>query len=84
MFYRLNGYSRPIENNVLSSPEWAHPALKVGEAIFFAFFIFGYSFKALIIAVGTIMSINYIVGGAIGSLWCAVANVASIYYLLTY
>jgi hypothetical protein len=84
MFYRLNGYSRPVENKPLSSPEWGSPPLGAGEALFFALLVFGYSFRRFLMAAGTILSINYLVGGAIGSLWCAVANVASVYYLLTY
>ena len=84
LYIRLNGYSKPIEHSYLSSPEWASPGLRAGEALLFAVAIFWSNFKNLLYAVVIILTAKFLVGGAIGSLWCAVSTLASFYYWMYY
>jgi hypothetical protein len=84
LYIRLNGYSRPIKHSYLSSPEWASPGLRVSEALIFAVAIFWTNISNFIYAVVIILTAKYLVGGAIGSLWCAVSTLASLYYWMYY
>ena len=84
LFYRLHGYSRSIDHVHLSSPEWANPAISFTEAILFAIAIFWHDPIFLFIALAIISTAKLLVGGAIGSLWCAVSTLVSLYYLVNY
>ena len=84
LFYRMRGYSKSIDHVYLSSPEWANPAISFTEAILFAIAIFWQVPIFLFIAFAIISTAKLLVGGAIGSLWCAVSTLISFYYLVTY
>lgn len=85
MFYRFNGYSRPLCSNKLSSPVWASKELQLWELILFSTLIFYPNWNALAYTVFIVFPLIFILsGGGYGSLWCAIANLATIYYLYKY
>ena len=80
MFYRFNGYSKSICDNKLSSPIWGSNEIKLWELILFAIgSLYPFTWTALLLPV-----IFVVYGGGYGSLWCAIANVVSLYYLYSY
>ena len=86
IFLRFNGYSDSLCNNKLSSPVWGSKELRVWELVLFSILIlYPINHQAkdrIIILLSGLIAI--MVGGAYGSLWCAIANIISLYYLYKY
>ena len=81
----MNGYSRSVCNNVLSSPIWGGNEFKLWELIIFVFIILYPSWLMLSFTIFIIFPlIYYFSNGAYGSLWCAIAALYSIYNLYKY
>ena len=87
MFIRFNGYSSSLCSSKFSSPIWASNEIKLWEFIIFA------SLQFIRLPLPTIqpsitaflvLFLPPLFGGAYGSLWCAIANIEAVYYLLTY
>jgi hypothetical protein len=85
MFKRFNGYSKNLCKNEFTSPIWGSKELKLWELILFMALIFYPYWYQLVLSLFIIIPIIHIfVGGAYGSLWCAVSNIVAFYYLYTY
>lgn len=85
IFIKFNGYSVALCNNKFSSPIWGNHEIKIVEFVAFAILICYPNWKFIFMACFLLLPIIYFyVGGAYGSLWCAVANMIAIYYLITY
>ena len=86
MFYRFNGYSESLCNNKLSSPVWGSKELRIWELVLFSILtlypINHQTKDRMILLLTGIFAI--MIGGAYGSLWCAIANIISLYYLYKY
>ena len=86
MFYRFNGYSESLCNNKLSSPVWGSKELTLWELVLFSILtlypINHQTKDRMILLLTGIIAI--MIGGAYGSLWCAIANIISLYYLYKY
>lgn len=80
MFRKFNGYSVPICSNKLSSPLWGNKEIRLYELLIFSFMVFYPGLCGVFI----IPLIVLFIGGSYGSLWCALANIMAIYYLLTF
>ena len=75
MFYRFNGYSESLCNNKLSSPVWGSNELKIWELVPYIILIM-YPDNMIILQVFLVLVlIKIFIGGAYGSLWCAIANI---------
>lgn len=85
LFYRFHGYSIPLCNNKLASPIWASNELQLWELILFATLVIYNNWITLALTVFLIFPlINILSGGGYGSLWCAIANIITFYYLYKY
>ena len=84
LFYRFNGYSKSLCDNKLSSPVWGSNEIKIWELIIFAFLLFYPDYFIFITMVILLLLIKLIVGGAYGTLWCAITNLIAFYYLYKY
>jgi len=80
LFVRFNGYSTSLCSNKLSSPIWASNELKLWELIIFAYLLTYPQIHYIIL----VLLIPLLFAGAYGSMWCAIANIIAVYYLLTY
>ena len=82
LFVRFNGYSTSLCSNKLSSPIWASNEIKLWEIIIFSLLIstYPYIYYPLI----PVLFIPLLFNGAYGSMWCAIANITAVYFLLTY
>ena len=83
MFFKFNGYSKSLCNNKLSSPIWEED-LKICEIIIFAILILYPNYMRILDVFILIFLIKLYIGGAYGSLWCAIANISALYYLYKY
>ena len=84
MFYRFNGYSESLCNNKLSSPVWGSKELRIWELVPFIILVL-YPNNIRILEIFLIIAlIKIFIGGAYGSLWCAISNLISLYYLYKY
>tara|TARA_B100000287_G_C20579778_1_gene759891 strand:- start:216 stop:776 length:561 start_codon:yes stop_codon:yes gene_type:complete len=83
LFYRFNGYSKSLCNNKLSSPVWEED-LKIWELIIFAILILYPNYIRILQVFILMFLIKIYIGGAYGSLWCAIANIFALYYLYKY
>ena len=82
IFYRFNGYSKPLCNNKLASPIWASKELQLWELVIFATIVLYPNWNTLVFTVFIVFPLIFLLsGGGYGSLWCAVANIVTIYYL---
>ena len=84
IFYRFNGYSRSLCNNKFSSPVWGSKELLFMELVVFALMITYPNYNIFILFLIILSATKIFVGGAYGSLWCAIANIISLYYLSNY
>ena len=84
LFYRFNGYSKSICDNKLSSPVWGSNEINIWELILFAFVLWYPNYSMFIGTLILLFGIKIIVGGAYGTLWCAIANLLAFYYLYKY
>jgi hypothetical protein len=85
LFYRFNGYSRPVCSNKLSSPVWASKEIQFWELIIFATLVIYPKLTTWVYTVFIAFPLIFIFfGGGYGSLWCAIANVLTFYYLYKY
>lgn len=83
-FYRFNGYSKSLCDNKLSSPVWGSNEIRAWELIIFAFLLFypdTISFFSIILL---FVLIKLFIGGAYGTMWCAITNLVAFYYLYKY
>ena len=84
MFYRFNGYSKSLCNNKFSSPIWGSKELTLWELLLFALIVTYPNYNLLITFLIILLAIKIFVGGAYGSLWCAISNIVALYYLYKY
>lgn len=84
LFIKFNGYSISSCKNKLSSPIWGSNEILFLEIMIFSLFIFYPNYSNLVVVALMILFIKIFFGVAYGSLWCALANVLAIKYLLTY
>jgi len=84
LFYRFNGYSKTLCDNKLSSPVWGSNEIAVWELILFAFLLFYPDTVSFFSILFLFFLIKIFVGGAYGSLWCAITNLIAFYYLYKY
>lgn len=85
IFIKFNGYSVSLCNNKLASPIWGNNEIKIWEFVIFAILIFYPNWQYMLLIIFILLPIIYkFVGGAYGSLWCAVANVIAFKYLIQY
>ena len=84
IFCRFNGYSKSLCDNKLSSPVWGSNEIKLWELIIFAFLLFYPDYFTFTTMVILLALIKIIIGGAYGTLWCAITNVIAFYYLYKY
>ena len=84
LFYRFNGYSKSLCNNKLSSPIWGSNEIKFWELILFAFLLWYPNYSMFIATLILLFAIKIIIGGAYGTLWCAIANLLAFYYLYNF
>lgn len=84
IFYRFNGYSKSLCDNKLSSPVWGSSEIGVWELILFTFLLFYPDYFMIVMTFITLILIKITVGGAYGTLWCAIANLLAFYYLYKY
>lgn len=84
LFIKFNGYSISSCKNKLSSPIWGSDEISFLEIMIFSLFIFYPNYSNLIGVALMILFIKIFFGVAYGSLWCALANIIAIKYLLTY
>lgn len=80
LFQRFHGYSSSMKCNRISSPIWGSTELATWELIVYATFIF----YPNIVMIPVIPLVMFITQGAFGSMWCAIANLIAIKYLITY
>ena len=80
LFVRFNGYSTSLCSNKLSSPIWASNEIKLWELIIFAYLLTYPQIYYII----PVLFIPLFFAGAYGSMWCAIANIIAVYFLLTY
>ena len=84
-FIKFNGYSVSLCNNKLASPIWGNNEIKLWEFVLFSVLIFYPNWNwILMINIILLPIIHFYVGGAYGSLWCAVANLIAFKYLIQY
>lgn len=83
IFYRFNGYSNSLCSNKLSSPIWGSNEIKLWEILGYCFLLFynNYSNITFILSIIFILFAYLFLDGAYGSLWCAIANLSSLWYL---
>lgn len=84
IFYRFNGYSKSLCDNKLSSPVWSSNEIKAWELIIFAFFGFYPDYVSFFSILFLFVLIKIFVGGAYGTLWCAIVNLIAFYFLYKY
>lgn len=80
IYYRFNGYSDSMCDNNLSSPVWGSTELQLWEVLLFAI----YMCYPNILYIIFILATKFIINGAFGSMWCALGNLITFKYLLTY
>lgn len=82
LFVRFRGYSVSLCENKLSSPVWADNEIHYWEMVLFAVVILYPSFSSIFLLLFVIVPlIKIFVGGAYGSLWCAIVSLYAIKYL---
>lgn len=84
-FIKFNGYSVSLCNNKLASPIWGNNEIKLWEFVLFSVLIFYPNWNNVLLVNAILLPIIHLyVGGAYGSLWCAVANIIAFYYLIKF
>jgi len=84
IFYRFNGYSKSLCDNKLSSPVWGPSELGIWELLIFAFIIWYPNHPMFFATLILFILIKMIIGGAYGTMWCAIANLVAFYFLYKY
>lgn len=85
IFYKFNGYSISLCNNKLASPIWGSNEIKLWEFILFAMIVLYPNWNVFTIVILFLyIPVNFLIGGSYGSIWCAIANIGSFYYLYKY
>lgn len=85
MFIKFNGYSVSLCNNKLASPIWGNSEIKLWEFCVFSILIFYPNWNYIfMVNVLLLPFLHFYVGGAYGSLWCAIANIVAFKYLIQY
>ena len=85
IFIKFNGYSVSLCNNKLASPIWGNNEIKLWEFLVYSCIILYPDLNRIFLTNVILLPIIHLyAGGAYGSLWCTVANISAIYYLITY
>ena len=85
IFIKFNGYSLPLCNNKLASPVWGNSEIKLWEFILFSVIIFYPNFKHIYVLNLLLLFLTHVfVGGAYGSMWCAITTPIAFKYLIEY
>lgn len=84
IFIKLYGYSNFVCNNKYSSPIWGSKEFNFLEFVIFLLFIIYPKHINFFIGLSMILFVKFYFKGGYGSLWCFIANILSIYYLILY
>jgi len=84
LFIKFNGYSKSLCDNKLSSPVWGSNEIKPWQLITFAFLLFYPDTVSFFSILFLFFLIKIFVGGAYGSMWCAITNLIAFYFLYKY
>ena len=84
IFMRFHGYSKSVCDNYFSSPIWGGKELTYLELVAFLIFSVYPNWNAILLGMVAFPIMMHVFNGGYGSLWCAVANLWTIYYLYAY
>ncbi len=85
LFIKLNGYSKSVCDGWLSSPIWGSSEFSYWELLIFLLAIMYPTWKAIGVTALIMLPLIYAIArGGYGSLWCALANILAIKYLIKY
>ena len=79
IFYKFNGYSKPLCNNYFSSPVWGDNEIKLWELFLFAILILYPRWDMIALSIAVILLIKYFINGAMGSWWCFISVFIGMY-----
>lgn len=83
LFYRLNGYSKPLCNNYFSSPVWGDNELRLWELFIFNILAHYPNWDIIAFFFTIVLLIKYFINGALGSWWCFISALVGVYYYFT-
>ena len=85
MFMKFNGYSVSLCKGQFSSPIWGGNEISYWQMVIFCILVLYPDWKMILLSALVLFPfIRMISEGGYGSLWCAIANVLAIKYLLVY
>lgn len=84
LFMRFRGYSTSVCNNYFSSPLWGENEITYVEMVSFLIISVFPDWNLTLFGVLTFPIMIHIFKGGYGSMWCALANFWTIYYLYNY
>ena len=84
LFMRFHGYSLSVCDNYLSSPIWGGQELTYIELVTFMILAIYPDWNIILVGMIAFPIMMHVFQGGYGSLWCAVANLWTIYYLYVY
>jgi hypothetical protein len=85
LFVKFNGYSMSICDNYFSSPIWGGSEIGLLEMTIFLLVILYPYWSVILFTLFLIFPLIHLISkGGYGSLWCAIANILSIYNLYIY
>jgi hypothetical protein len=84
LFLRFHGYSNSVCDNYFSSPIWGGKELTYLELVTFLILSVFPNWNLILVGMVAAPVMLHIFKGGYGSLWCAFANVFTLYYLYAY
>ncbi len=82
---KFNGYSISLCKGKFSSPIWGGNEISYWQMVMFCVLIFYPNWNMILFCALILFPfIRIISKGGYGSLWCAIANILAVIYLLTY
>jgi hypothetical protein len=85
MFMKFNGYSVSLCEGRFSSPIWGGNEISYWQMVIFCVLIFYPDWNIILFSALILFPLIRIISkGGYGSLWCAIANIVAVKYLLTY
>ena len=84
LFLRFHGYSNSVCDNYFSSPIWGGKELTYLELVTFLILSVFPNWNLILFGMVTFPIMMHIFKGGYGSMWCAVANFWTVYYLYKY
>jgi hypothetical protein len=84
LFIRFHGYSNSVCDNYFSSPIWGGRELTYIEMVIFLILMVFPDWNLILFGMAAFPIMMHIFKSGYGSMWCAVANFWTIYYLYAY